>query len=256
MSALQRWLLSLAVTAVAVLVSYEWLDRPLALFMHRAFPHPQAFEKLTHIPDPLVPLAVIGFVVLGLRALAARPPSRLETALLLCSVSLIMAEAIKTQLKFVFGRTWPDTWTHNNPSLIHDGVFGFNFFHGGEGYASFPSGHTTVTCAVIFVLWIFYPRLKALWLLIVLAVAVGLVGADYHFLGDVFGGAFLGVSTGWMVTLLWNRARVMVPGWESNHLGSGAPEPDAFGLNRSSSVRPRASADPESKRTGFPLTRE
>jgi hypothetical protein len=32
-------------------------------------------------------------------------------------------------------------------------IYGFNFFHGGHGYASFPSGHTAVTCAVVTVLW-------------------------------------------------------------------------------------------------------
>lgn len=205
MKAIQQWLLSLVATAVAVAVSYVWLDRPIALMMHREFPHPDAFEKLTHIPDPLVPLAVICFVVIGLRTLAGRVQPKAEIAILLCSISLIIGDAIKNQLKFVFGRTWPDTWTNNNPSLIHDGVFGFNFFHGGNGYTSFPSGHMTVTCAVISVLWIFYPRLWALWLLIALAVAVGLVGADYHFLSDVFGGAFVGVSTGWAVTSLWRR---------------------------------------------------
>lgn len=205
MRAIQRWMVSLAATVVAVAISYVWLDRPIALMMHREFPHPDAFEKLTHIPDPLVPLAVIGFVVIGLRVFAGRVPSKAETAILLSSVSLIVAEAIKNQLKFVFGRTWPDTWIDSNPSLIHDGVFGFNFFHGGNGYTSFPSGHTTVICAVISVLWIFYPRFRVLWLLIALAVAVGLVGADYHFLSDVFGGAFVGVSTGWAITALWQR---------------------------------------------------
>jgi membrane-associated phospholipid phosphatase len=205
MTAMQRWLSSLAATVSAVVISYAWLDRPIALFFHREFPHPDAFEKLTHIPDPLVPLAVVGFVVIGLLALSGRQLTRIETAILLSSVSLIVAEAIKNQLKVVFGRTWPDTWIQNNPSFIHDGVYGFNFFHGGMGYTSFPSGHTTVTCAVISVLWIFYPRLRALWLLAVLAVAVGLVGADYHFLSDVFGGAFVGVTTGWMITLIWRQ---------------------------------------------------
>ncbi|MGC1466157.1 MAG: phosphatase PAP2 family protein [Pseudolabrys sp.] len=208
MKAMQRWLVSLAATALAVAISYVWLDRPIALMMHREFPHPDAFEKLTHIPDPLVPLAVVGFVTIGLRALAGRMHFKVETPILLCSISLIVGDAIKNQLKFVFGRTWPDTWTNNNPSLIHDGVFGFNFFHGGNGYTSFPSGHMTVTCAVISVLWVFYPRLRPLWLLAGVAVAVGLVGADYHFLGDVIGGAFVGISTGWVVTSIWRRRAI------------------------------------------------
>jgi membrane-associated phospholipid phosphatase len=211
MNAFRQWLIGLISTTAAVIVSYTWLDRPIAFFVHRTFQHPDAFEKLTHIPDPLLPLAAVCFVVVGLRAFAGYPTSRLEAVILLSSVSVIVSEEVKKQLTVVFGRTWPDTWTHNNPSLIQDQVFGFNFFHGGEAYASFPSGHTTVTCAVISVLWIFYPRLRALWLLIALAVAVGLVGANFHFLSDVIAGAFVGVSTGWMVTLLWERARVFLP---------------------------------------------
>ena len=74
----------------------------------------------------------------------------------------------KSQLKLVFGRTWPDTFRDNNPSFLHDGVYGFNFFHGGHAYASFPSGHTAVTCAVISVLWIYYPAWRRLYALAVL----------------------------------------------------------------------------------------
>ena len=36
---------------------------------------------------------------------------------------------------------------------------------------------------------------------------VGLVGADFHFLGDVIAGAFLGVSTGWLTVVLWERGQ-------------------------------------------------
>jgi len=58
------------------------------------------------------------------------------------SISVLTTWAMKNQLKVVFGRTWPETWTRNNPSLIRDGVFGFNPFTTGSGYESFPSGHT------------------------------------------------------------------------------------------------------------------
>jgi membrane-associated phospholipid phosphatase len=37
----------------------------------------------------------------------------------------------------------------------------------------------------------------------VAAVAIGLIGANYHFLSDVTAGGFVGVSSGWMLTLLW-----------------------------------------------------
>ena len=69
------------------------------------------------------------------------------------------------------------TFRDNNPSFLHDGVYGFNFFRGGHAYASFPSGHTAVTCAVIAVLWIYYPKWRWLYVLAVLALAIGLIGA-------------------------------------------------------------------------------
>ena len=60
-----------------------------------------------------------------------------------------------------------------------------------------------VTCAVVSVLWIYFPRLRALSAFAGLAVAIGLIGANYHFLSDVIAGAFVGISTGWMMTSLW-----------------------------------------------------
>jgi membrane-associated phospholipid phosphatase len=204
MTSLQRWFLSLAGTAVVVTASILWLDRPIALLAHQHLVHRETFASLTHLPDPLIPLAVIVFVGMGLYAFTGRPLARWQTAALNCSISVIIAETTKSELKYVFGRTWPDTWLGNNPSFLRDGAYGFNFFHGGAGYASFPSGHTAVTCAIISVLWIYYPRLRPLWALGVLAVAVGLLGANYHFLGDIVAGGFVGASTGWMTVTLWN----------------------------------------------------
>jgi membrane-associated phospholipid phosphatase len=206
MTALQRWLLALLLTAMAVVVCYLWIDRPLALFVHTFRAHRETFARFTNLPDPLIPLATIAFVALGLWVLAGRPLAKPAEAGVLCSISLIVTETTKSSLKLVFGRLWPDTWVQNNPSFIHDGAYGFNFFHGGPGYASFPSGHTAATCALISVLWLLFPKLRPLYALVVLAVAVGLIGANYHFLSDVIAGGFVGTSTGWMTVALW-RAR-------------------------------------------------
>jgi len=203
MSGLRKWTVSLVATALAAAISYQWIDRPVAMFFHQTVARPETFARLTYAPDPMVPLAVIVFLILGLMNLSGRALSRLENCALLCSLSLIVAELTKTQLKLVFGRTWPDTFRDNNPSFLHDGTYGFNFFHGGHAYASFPSGHTAVTCAVISVLWIYYPKLRWLYALAVLAVAVGLIGANYHFVSDVIAGGFVGISCGWMLTSLW-----------------------------------------------------
>ena len=207
MRALRGWLLALVLCALAVVISYYWLDRPIALFVHSQFPRNirVLLEPVTYIPNPLIWVATITFLAFGIRGLAGRPLSKVQTAILLCSVSLIVAETIKGELKFVFGRTWPETWRQNNPSFIHDGIYGFNWFHGGDAYQSFPSGHITAICAVASVLWIYYSRLRPIYLMVTLAVLVGLVGNNYHFLSDTIAGTFVGASTGLMVTMLFAR---------------------------------------------------
>jgi membrane-associated phospholipid phosphatase len=206
MRSIVQWFLSLAGTVVAVAIAFLWIDRPLSLWVHANLRHPNnhTFEQLTHIPDPLLPLAVMAFVALGLWVLAGRPLSRLQAVLFLCSMSLVFAETTKNQLKFIFGRTWPETWIQDNPSFIRDGAYGFNFMHTGPGYQSFPSGHTAAICAVASIIWIWYPRMRILCAFAVLAITAGLIGADYHFLSDTIAGGFVGISTGWMATTAWN----------------------------------------------------
>jgi membrane-associated phospholipid phosphatase len=199
----RNWLVSFLLTVVAVLASYAWLDRPIALFAHAQMRHFDLFEKVTRIPELMTPLLIIAFVVLGLRAFTGRPMSRLQTAVVLACVSVAVTSAIKDQLKFAFGRTWPETWVRNNPSFIRDGVYGFNPFHGGPGFAAFPSGHTAAVCAVMSVLWICYPKYRAAYAICIAAVAVGLMGANFHFLGDIIAGAFLGTLIGWLTVVLW-----------------------------------------------------
>lgn len=194
-----RWLVSLAVTIVAVVVAFQWLDRPWAFIANGMHAYQNQFAIPTHIVDPLMPMAIVLFLAVGLARFYGWTLSRLAMTALGCSISVIVAETIKAQLKFVFGRTWPETWIHNNPSLIHDNVYGFNFFHGGPGYASFPSGHTTAICAAVSVLWMVYPKFRVIYALAVAAVVIGLLGADYHFVSDVIAGGFLGTTVGWMI---------------------------------------------------------
>jgi membrane-associated phospholipid phosphatase len=203
MNGLRNWSLGFLGAAVAITVSYLWLDQPIAHLAHAELQRFHLFEKLTVIPDALVPLAVVAFVMLGLRGLTGRQLSRFQTVMLLSGVSLAVAIIIKDQLKFAFGRPWPETWIRNNPSFIRDGLYGFQPFHGGAGYASFPSGHATMICTVMTVLWICYPRFRAVYALCVAAVAVGLVGANFHFLSDVIAGGFLGISVGWLGVAAW-----------------------------------------------------
>lgn len=211
------WLAALAVVFVAVAICYLWVDRPLAVWVHAhriGYHSRELLEPLTHIPDPLIPLGAATFFLLGLRSFAGRPLRKIYDVIVVCGFSVVMGEQVKDALKWVFGRPWPETWKNGNSSFILNHDFRFHWFGGGGAYSSFPSGHMTATLAVISVAWICYPRLRPLYAAVVLAVALGLVGGNFHFLGDVIAGAFLGTTVGWMTLVLFERepTRPLIPG--------------------------------------------
>jgi hypothetical protein len=49
--------------------------------------------------------------------------SKFETVILLCDISVLAVYAAKDELKFLFGRTWPESWGPNVTSLIRDNAY-------------------------------------------------------------------------------------------------------------------------------------
>jgi|SRR6185369_495881 len=204
MTRTQIWLASLAATVVAVAIAYFWIDRPVSFWAHaHTVPYRYVFGEMPKISEWLFRIAAVVFVLAGAAVLTGRRLSHWQGVILLTSASLAASETIKDELKFVFGRTWPETWTNNNPSLINNGVFGFNPFQSGSWYTSFPSGHTAAVCSVMSVLWLCYPKFRPLYAIVVALVVGGLIGANYHFISDIIAGGFVGVSTGTCAVLLW-----------------------------------------------------
>jgi membrane-associated phospholipid phosphatase len=193
---LVRSAVAVVICALLVTLCYFFVDRPVAFFVHdHNYNHIEVLKWLTHIVDVLEWLAAL-VLVLGVVRLAWGPMTRVERVLFAAAISLAVSVIVKESLKVVFGRYWPETWVNNNPSLIRDDAYGFHPFELGSAYDSFPSGHTTRTFAVMAVIWIAYPRWRWLSVLVCGAVVIGLVGMDYHFVGDVVGGAFAGSITG------------------------------------------------------------
>src|SRR5262245_54023901 len=88
MTPIKRWIVSFAGVTLASAVAYQWLDRPIALFFHQTVARPETFARLTYAPDPMVPLAIIVFVVLGLMNLSGRARPRPEPCAVLRGLSL------------------------------------------------------------------------------------------------------------------------------------------------------------------------
>jgi membrane-associated phospholipid phosphatase len=193
-----RWFVgAFLACAILTVLSIVFVDRAVSTWSHATLHGIRPFDWLTHIIDPFLPAGSIGIIALGIAALFGWRPGSLGRLLITLCLAVLIATILKDQFKYLFGRTWPETWVDHNPSWIKDGVYRFEPLHGGRGWTSFPSGHMTLITAPAAVFWLLAPRpWRWLWAILVLAVAVGLVGADYHFVGDMIAGTFLGAACG------------------------------------------------------------
>lgn len=232
MTALRPYVWAFLSCVVLVALAEAFVDRPAARFAHDVIGGSPTLFTMQLIPEWLTACAVPVLVVGGLVhiARAGLPPA--ARPLFLAALSLILAVAVKDVLKFAFGHTWPETWINHNPSYIQDGVYGFFPFHGGPGWASFPSGHMTVVTSAMGVFWLAWPRLRAVWLLPPIVTAVGLYGMDYHFVGDMIAGSFLGgalAAATWRIAAAPQRQALyasLSPG-TGQSIATSSPRPDS-----------------------------
>lgn len=191
------WLLALP----AVL----WIDRPLALAIHHA--GIDNYLLLRYVTEGLPPLMMWLLVI---AALYRGWQLRWWLAIVYSGYLYVMLKVtmeVKTGLKIIFGRYWTKTWINNNLSLIHDNVFGFNWWHGHGNQGCFPSGHSTFTAFCCVWLWYLFPRFRYLWLSLMIIMPVCLIALDYHFLGDCLAGLGLGMFCAVLSYQLWQMSR-------------------------------------------------
>jgi membrane-associated phospholipid phosphatase len=179
-----------------VVLAYFFGDRQLAGALRPYTNGVPFFIWLTYVVKPLTVAACLTVAIVAIIAIRKPELSPLCSGLLRIACAILVAGVLTFELKEAFGRTWPETWINNNPSYFGNGTYGFFPFHGGQGWASFPSGHTTAVSALAGALWFLWPELRWLGVALVLAVAVGLLGADYHWLSDILAGGIVGGTTG------------------------------------------------------------
>ncbi len=208
----RKTLAAVLLGAALVVLCYYFVDRPVAFYVHEhGFANHPLLKDLTYPPPILQAWTPVVLAALMVRR-AFGPFRRWERVVVAACISMVLADQFRETMSYAFGRYWPETWIDDNPSLIRDGAYGFHPFHGGSAYGSFPSGHTARTLAVAAVVWIAYPRWRWACVLGSVAVACGLVGMDYHFVGDVIAGGFVGGIVG-VYTVQYSRlARNAEPG--------------------------------------------
>lgn len=187
-----RTLVAIALCIAAVLVCYFLVDRPVAFFVyHHHINSIKIFRSLTYPPPEVQNWSPLTLTVLMVRR-AWGPFARWQKVLLVACLSLIMADEFRMSLGDVFGRYWPETWSHDNPSLIGTGTYGFHPFQRGDDIGSFPSGHAARIFGFAMVWWIAIPRSRFICVILCAPMLVSLVATNYHFVSDVIAGSVLG----------------------------------------------------------------
>jgi membrane-associated phospholipid phosphatase len=200
-AAFRTWLFASAATTVAVIVCIAYVDRPVALFFdaHLRHSHTAAWVWLSRALAPLDLVVIMALLFLfgcGVWVLSGHLLGPWTRTPLLCSWAAIWATAADIIFKHIFGRSLPD------PAYIQNRLYEFRLLHGAPYWDSFPSGTSAISAAIACVLWIVMPCCRAIGAVIVVLLCVAVVITNYHWVGDVVAGAFLGISIGWMTVQL------------------------------------------------------
>jgi len=201
-------LVAIALCIAAVLVCYFLVDRPVAFFVyHHHINSIKILRWFTYPPPEVQNWSPLVLAVLMVRR-AWGPFARWQKVLLVACLSLIVADDFRTALGDVFGRYWPDTWTHDNPSLIGTGTYGFHPFQRGDDIGSFPSGPAARIFGFAMVWLIAIQRSRFICVILCAPMLVSLVATNYHFVSDVIAGNVLGAI---VATYAARLARLQLP---------------------------------------------
>jgi len=189
---LRRSFITTGICVLLVLICYFWIDRPVAFFVYEhRINRIEFFRWLTYPPPEVQNWSALMLAFLVIRR-AWGPFLRWQKVLLVACVSLIVADDFRVSLGDVCGRYWPETWTHDNPSLIGTGTYGFHPFQRGDDIGSFPSGHACRIFGFAGVWMIAVPETRVVTMVLAGPMLLSLVAMNYHFVSDVIAGSVLG----------------------------------------------------------------
>jgi membrane-associated phospholipid phosphatase len=184
-----------------------WVDEPVQRYFQEHDPLTDGMGTFALISGAALPAVIPASLYFG--GLIAEH-DELATAGAAAAQAVIMQLVVVHTLKWLTDRAgpYPDgdpTQERWSSSVTRDSNsakdFDFNPFNLRWGIR-WPSGHTAASVALVSSLVAFYP--DELWLALVgyptaLAIGVGMVEGDYHWLSDIVAGALIGHVIGWTV---------------------------------------------------------
>src|SRR5262245_49269878 len=181
-------------------------DEPVQRWFQRPSAPRQTYAQTTLIVGGVAPVVIpLGLYLGGLAA----GGSELATAGAAALQAAAVQALVVTTLKWLTDRAGPypdgDPTRRRALSLFRDSThaddFNFNPFDLSGGLR-WPSGHTASNVALVSALVAFYPKeywLPAVGYPFALAIGIGMIDGDYHWLSDVVAGALIGHVIGWTI---------------------------------------------------------
>ncbi len=170
------------IASFLALLSYYYWDKTLAFYFSKnPYNLHSIFSYITQLGLSeyyLVPSFLIYFF-------AKKKSEKLSQGALVLFLSVALSGIFIIIIKVIVARFRP-------PALIHDNLFGFNWFELGYMVNSFPSGHAATAFSAFVALSLLMPKYSKLFLLIATLVALSRVILGVHYLSDIIIGGAIG----------------------------------------------------------------
>jgi membrane-associated phospholipid phosphatase len=179
------------IVVLAVIVCNYYLDTRVSMLVHALVHRNSKWSGyISDIPDILLIIVVIITAYAFLRYVIRARKNLIDTDTIyyeLVAYTVPSVYFLKSVFKFIFGRINTREW------LLRPDLYGFHWFNGGGHFEGFPSGHMAVFTALAAASWRCYPGYRIAHLTFIVMLALALIITNYHFLGDVIAGAYLGL---------------------------------------------------------------
>jgi membrane-associated phospholipid phosphatase len=119
-------------------------------------------------------------------------------------ISISASGLISMLIKWLAGRY--------RPIMLGKGFFGFNFFGVGYEWTSFPSGHSITAFSLAAAISILFPRAGIPAFIIAISIGISRIIITAHYLGDVIGGAGIGILCTLAVKYFFDRNKIQLCG--------------------------------------------
>jgi membrane-associated phospholipid phosphatase len=187
-----RMAASLAAVVLLIILSYLFIDIPVALYCK------SLNRSVLDFFGIVTELGISTWYLVGSFALFLfyrffqRRPIYAHRSLFLFS-SIAFSGIIADIIKVIIGRYRPEMFFENG--LYGINFLNFSFSNFSHGLTSFPSGHTATTFSLAWALALFFPRARIPLLCFAVIVGASRVIITSHYFSDALGGAYVGIMS-------------------------------------------------------------